>query len=173
MKAEEQQKRATEEAKKIEAAKVASVEPARDVGKSDSPAQDIPRLLQSELKRVGCKTGDVDSEWNGSARRALSSFNDKAGTSFDVKVASIDALDAVKAKPGRVCPLECERGSRASGDSCVKITCDDGYVLGSSGSCEKRPERKPAVAQRERKPQAAPGRRGGKCFVYGGTSFCE
>ena len=117
LKAEEQQKRATEEAKKIEAAKVASVEPARDVGKSDSPAQDIPRLLQSELKRVGCKTGDVDSEWNGSARRALSSFNDKAGTSFDVKVASIDALDAVKAKPGRVCPLECERGTRASGDS--------------------------------------------------------
>jgi hypothetical protein len=26
--------------------------------------------------------------------------------------------------------------------------------------------------QRERKPAAA-GRRGGKCFVYGGTSFCE
>jgi len=173
LKAEEQQKRAAEEAKKIEAAKVASVEPAREVVKSDSPAQDIPRLLQSELKRVGCKIGDVDSEWNASSRRALSSFNDKAGTKFDVKVASIDALDAVKAKTGRVCPLECERGTRANGDSCVKITCDDGYVLGSSGSCEKRPERKPAVAQRERKPQAASGRRGGKCFVYNGSSFCE
>jgi uncharacterized caspase-like protein len=172
LKAEDQQKRAAEE-KKIEAAKVASVEPAREAVKSDSPAQDIPRLLQSELKRVGCKTGDIDSEWNAASRRALSSFNDKAGTKFDVKVASIDALDAVKAKPGRVCPLECERGSRANGDSCVKITCDDGYLLGSSGSCEKRPERKPAVAQRERKPQTAPGRRGGKCFVYGGTSFCE
>ena len=173
LKAEEQQKRAAEEAKKIEAARVAAVEPARETVKSDGSAQDIPRLLQSELKRVGCKTGDVDSEWNASSRRALASFNDKAGTKFDVKVASIDALDAVKAKPGRVCPLECERGMRASGDACVKITCDDGYVPGSSGSCEKRPERKPAVAQQERKPKAAAGRRGGKCFVYGGSSFCE
>jgi hypothetical protein len=130
-------------------------------------------LLQSELKRVGCKTGEINSEWNASSRQALSSFNDKAGTKFDVKIASIDALDAVKAKPGRVCPLECERGSRANGDTCVKITCDDGYVLGSGGSCEKRPERKPAVAQRERRAPAAAGRRGGKCFMYNGTSFCE
>jgi uncharacterized caspase-like protein len=178
LKAVEQQNRAAEEARKLEGAKlegakVAAVDPAKETVKSDGPAQDIPRLLQSELKRVGCKTGEVDAEWNASSRRALSSFNDKAGTKFDVKVASIDALDAVKAKPGRVCPLECERGSRANGDSCVKITCDDGYVLGSSGSCEKRPERKPAVAQRERRAPAAAGRRGGKCFMYNGTSFCE
>lgn len=173
LKAAEQQNRGAEEARKLEGTRVAGVDPAKETVKSDGPAQDIPRLLQSELKRVGCKTGDIDSEWNASSRRALSSFNDKAGTKFDVKVASIDALDAVKAKPGRVCPLECERGSRANGDSCVKISCDDGYVLGSSGSCEKRPERKPAVAQRERRPPAASGRRGGKCFVYAGSSFCE
>lgn len=181
LKAVEQQNRAAEEVKKLEGAKleaaklegakVAAVEPAKETVKSDGPAQDIPRLLQSELKRVGCKTGEIDGEWNASSRRALSSFNDKAGTKFDVKVASIDALDAVKAKPGRVC--ECDRGSRANGDTCVKITCDDGYVLGSSGSCEKRPERKPAVAQRDRRAPAAAGRRGGKCFMYNGTSFCE
>ena len=173
LKAVEQQNRAAEEARKLEGAKVAAVEPAKETVKSDGPAQDIPRLLQSELKRVGCKTGEVDGEWNASSRQALASFNDKTGTKFDVKIASIDALDAVKAKPGRVCPLECDRGSRANGDTCVKITCDDGYVLGSSGSCEKRPERKPAVAQRERRAPAAAGRRGGKCFMYNGTSFCE
>ena len=141
--------------------------------KPDRSAQEIPRLLQAELKRVGCNSGAIGGEWNASSRRALSSFNDKAGTKFDVKVASIDALDAVKEKSGRVCPLECERGTRASGDACVKISCDDGYVPGSSGSCEKRPERKPAVAQRERRAPAAAGRRGGKCFVYNGSSFCE
>jgi uncharacterized caspase-like protein len=172
LKAAEQQKRAAEDAKKLESAKVAALAPSD--GKADRPvSQDIPRLLQSELKRVGCKTGEVDSEWNASSRRALSSFNDNAGTKFDVKLASIDALDAVKGKSGRVCPLECERGTRANGDSCVKITCDDGYVLGSNGSCEKRAERKPAVAQRERRAPAAAGRRGGKCFMYNGTSFCE
>lgn len=165
---------AAEKKKQAEDAKLAAVEPARDTVKSDGPAQDIPRLLQSELKRVGCKTGEIDGEWNASSRRALSSFNDNAGTKFDVKLASIDALDAVKSKPGRVCPLECERGSHASGDSCVKITCDDGYVLGSNGSCQKRLEpRKPTVAQRERRAPVAAGRRGGKCFVYNGTSFCE
>jgi uncharacterized caspase-like protein len=131
---------------------------------------DLPRLLQSELKRVGCKAGDIDGEWNASARRALSSFNDSAGTKFDVKLASIDALDAVRAKQGRVCPLECERGYRASSDKCVKITCDDGYVLGSNGSCQKRAERPPKISRSERRAPASGGR---KCFVYNGTSFCE
>lgn len=155
---------------------VASLAPAEAAKADPSPAPDIPRLLQSELKRVGCKTGEIDSEWNASARRALSSFNDNARTKFDVKLASIDALDAVRAKEGRVCPLDCERGFRASGDRCVKITCDGDQVLGSNGTCQKRPEREraPKVAQqRERKPAAAGGRRGGKCFVYNGASFCE
>ena len=73
--------------------------------------------MQTELKRVGCKSGEVDGEWNASARKALSSFNDHAGTKFDVKLASLDALDAVRAKQGRVCPLECDRGYRANGDT--------------------------------------------------------
>jgi hypothetical protein len=127
---------------------------------------DLPRLLQTELKRVGCKTGEIGNEWNDSARRALSSFNDKAGTKLDTKLARLDALDAVQARTGRVCPLECDRGFRASGDACVKITCDAGYVVNASGSCVKRPE-----ATRERRAPSSASR--GKCFVYNGTSFCE
>ncbi len=140
--------------------------------KSDRPAQqDIPRLLQSELRRVGCKTGEASGEWNASARRALSSFNDNAGTRFDVKLASLDALDAVRARTGRVCPLDCERGFRVDGDRCVKITCNSGHVLGSNGSCQKRPEPTPKITQRERRAPASAGR--GKCFVHNGASFCE
>jgi hypothetical protein len=160
----------------------AAAKPANPVVASRSPsdarpdqqvAQDIPRLLQAELKRVGCKTGDVDGEWNGSARRALAAFNDNAGTKFDVKLASIDALDAVRARAGRVCPLDCERGYRADGDRCVKITCDEGFAPGANGACQKRPERAPRVTERARHAPAAPKRGGGKCFVYNGTSFCE
>src|SRR6266702_4458192 len=140
--------------------------------KSDRPAQqDIPRLLQSELRRVGCKTGEASGEWNASARRALSSFNDNAGTRFDVKLASLDALDAVRARTERVCPLGCERGFRVDGDRCVKITCDGGYVLGSNGSCQKRPEPTPRVTQRERRAPAAPGGRG-RCFAFNGKQVC-
>ena len=142
--------------------------------KSDRPAQqDIPRLLQSELRRVGCKTGEASGEWNASARRALSSFNDNAGTRFDVKLASLDALDAVRARTGRVCPLGCERGFRVDGDRCVKITCDGDQVLAPNGTCRPRPERAPRVVTRqERRAPAAPAGRG-RCFAFNGKQVCE
>src|SRR5580692_1365161 len=106
--AAEKAKLEAEQAKKLEEAKIAETPPAKadrpaepaapvvaeltppaapEAARSTAPAQDLPRLLQSELRRVGCKTGDIDSEWNASARKALSSFNDHAGTKFDVKVA--------------------------------------------------------------------------------------
>jgi hypothetical protein len=154
---------------------VASLTPsgpaAAEASRSDRPApQDIPRLLQSELRRVGCKTGEIDGDWNASARRALSSFNDNAGTKFDVKLASLDALDAVRAKTGRVCPLDCDRGYRADGDHCVKITCDDDSVLGPSGTCHPRSERAPKVVAHERKSPAAARSR---CFAFNGRQVCE
>ena len=184
----EQQRLAAEEAKRVEPAKVAAIEQPKsadqvavakpaapavaalspsDAKPATQPPPDLPRQLQTELKRVGCKSGEVDENWSASARKALSSFNERAGTKFDVKLASVDALDAVRAKQGRVCPLECERGFRASGDACVKITCDAGEVLGPNGSCRPRPERAPKAATRAR-PSG-----GRKCFVYGGSSFCE
>jgi uncharacterized caspase-like protein len=182
-----------EKAKQSEAAKTASVEQAAakedkpDADRRGGPAvaslspsgqarpeqpapRDIPRLLQTELRRVGCKTGEIDGEWNASSRRALSSFNDNAGTKLDVKIASIDALDVVKAKPGRVCPLDCERGTRASGDRCVKITCDSDEILGSNGTCRPRPPR--VVTRQERRaPAASSGR--GRCFAFNGRQVCE
>jgi hypothetical protein len=185
-----------ETANKLEPANVASAEPVRpseDQPNADKPGapavasltpsgqanpdrmvqQDIPRALQTELRRVGCKTGDIDGEWNASARRALALFNDNAGTKLDVKVASIDALEVVKARTGRVCPLDCERGSRASGDRCVKITCDSDEVLGSNGTCRPKPERAPRVVthQERRAPAAAGGR--GRCFAFNGKQVCE
>jgi uncharacterized caspase-like protein len=135
---------------------------------SDQPAAapDIPRLLQSELKRVGCNVGEVNGEWNAPSRRALDAFNKAAGTRLDVKLASLDALDTVRAKAGRVCPLECDSGYRANGDHCVKIVCDDDQVLGANGSCHPRPEHRTAkpVARRSS---------GSKCFAFNGTSVCQ
>jgi uncharacterized caspase-like protein len=184
----EQQRLAVEEAKKLQQAKVATIEPPiaadqaahakpsepavaavspPDAKPAPQPPADLPRQLQTELKRVGCKSGEIDDNWSASARKALSSFNDSAGTKFDVKLASIDALDAVRAKQGRVCPLECERGFRTSGDHCVKITCDADQILGSNGVCRTRPARAPKAASRVR---SGGGR---KCFVANGVSFCE
>ncbi len=137
---------------------------------------DITRLLQAHLKRVGCNTGPVDGNWDNASRNALESFNKNARTSFDVKLASLDALDAVRGKTDRVCPLVCAKGQRAEGDRCVQIGCAPGSVLNSSGACEKRQQRPSGArtaVQRNPGPQSAPARSGARCFSFGGKSYCE
>jgi uncharacterized caspase-like protein len=114
-----------------------------------SPAE-LAKSVQTELRRVGCFTGPTDGEWNKSSRRSLELFNKSAGTRLDVKLASLDALDAIKSKPARVCPLICEHGSRADGDRCVKITCAAGSFLNDDNECEKRRSREPPSARRDR-----------------------
>lgn len=61
-----------------------------------------------------------------------------------MKVASTDALDTVKAKPSRVCPLVCEHGFKADGDKCSKIVCREGYAVNTDNECEKQRAAKPA-----------------------------
>ncbi|MVT68760.1 caspase family protein [Bradyrhizobium pachyrhizi] len=111
------------------------------------PQEDIAKSVQSELSRVGCFTGSIDGEWNAASRRSLTLFNRHAGTKFDVKLASLDALDAIKLKPARVCPLICEHGYKADGDQCRKVTCAEGSFLNEDNECEKRRGKKP-VAKR-------------------------
>ncbi|WP_167767495.1 caspase family protein [Bradyrhizobium frederickii] len=111
-------------------------------------ATDLSKSVQSELRRVGCLTSAAEGEWTSAAQRSLTLFNKYAGTQFDVKLASIDALDALKAKPGRVCPLVCNFGFKADGDQCVKITCRAGYRVNDDNECERVQEKKP-VATRE------------------------
>ncbi|MBR0966435.1 caspase family protein [Bradyrhizobium diazoefficiens] len=108
---------------------------------------DLNRSVQTELGRVGCFSGQADGNWSTSAQRSLSQFNRYAGTKLDVKVASIDALDTVKSKPSRVCPLVCEHGFKADGDNCTKIVCGDGYVLDDDNDCVKQRAAKPSTSK--------------------------
>ncbi|MDI1266486.1 MAG: caspase family protein [bacterium] len=80
---------------------------------------DLARAIQSELKRVGCFTETINGDWAASSRRSLEAFNKYSGKSLDAKYASTEALDAVRARSARVCPLQCGRGFRADGDTCV------------------------------------------------------
>jgi hypothetical protein len=66
---------------------------------------EMTRSLQVELRRVGCLTGPVDGEWTSASRRSLELFNKHAGMKLEVKLATLDALDAIKTKPDRICPL--------------------------------------------------------------------
>jgi hypothetical protein len=117
--------------------------------------------LQAHLKRVGCNSGKIDGDWDEGSQRALELFNRNAKTKFDTKVASLEALDAVRNEADRVCPLICSRGERVAGDHCVQIGCASGYYLDSDGSCERRRHepapRQRTMVMRPMRPRAFPG----------------
>ncbi|HET9817096.1 MAG TPA: caspase family protein, partial [Xanthobacteraceae bacterium] len=119
-----------------------------------APQADVTKSVQTELRRVGCLSGDADGNWNTTSQRSLTLFNRYAKTQLDTKLASTDALDTIKTKTSRVCPLVCDHGFKAQGDACVKIVCADGSFLNDDNECEKRRDKKP-VATRE-KPQSRP-----------------
>jgi uncharacterized caspase-like protein len=140
-----------------EAEKLAALTPNQPAGAPSPPSMnqsDITRLLQAHLKRVGCNSGKIDGNWNEGSQKALELFNKNAKTEFDIQVASIDALDAVRDRPDRVCPLICARGQRAEGERCIQIGCSSGYFLNSSGSCEKHREPAPRARTAIRAPAA-------------------
>jgi uncharacterized caspase-like protein len=159
-----EQKRA--EAEKAAADKAAAAKTAADskvAALTPAPAKETPNLaaqssgasqaeviksLQAELRRVGCLSAAVDGNWNTTSQRSLTLFNRYAKTSLDPKVASTDALDAIKLKSSRVCPLVCKHGYKVDGDSCVRITCAEGSFLNDDNECEKRRDKKP-VAKRD------------------------
>ncbi len=167
---------------KVEDEKVAALAPADDKSDQVSSA-DIPRALQSELRRVGCNTGSVDGNWNAASQRSLDLFNKHAGMKLDVTVASVDALDAVKSKPARICPLICDHGFKPDGDRCKKITCRTGYEVGDDNTCEKIEVKKPTAkrdepqARREKqersKVEAAPSKPQASGQVVCGTGGCR
>ncbi|WP_083754585.1 caspase family protein [Bradyrhizobium murdochi] len=113
------------------------------------PQADVTKSVQAELRRVGCLTGNADGNWSSASERSLTLFNRYAGTKLDTKVASVDALDTIKLKSSRVCPLACEHGFKAEGEHCTKITCAEGSFLNDDNECEKRRAKKP-VARREK-----------------------
>jgi hypothetical protein len=70
---------------------------------------------------------------------------------LDVKVASLDALDAIKTKPARIGPLICEHGFKADGERCVAIICGAGSSLNDDNECEKKRDKPGATRDQPRK----------------------
>jgi uncharacterized caspase-like protein len=164
LKAEEAAKKFAEEEAKLKAkleavAKsqqapivVASAPSAPEATRNEAPAMDpadIARLLQFHLKRVGCDPGALDGKWTDQSAHAMEEFNKREKASFEVKVASLGALDAVKQQKTRVCPLVCGKGFKAEEDRCVAIACGHGQVRNkATGECAQQPKAAaaPAVA---------------------------
>jgi len=156
-------KRADAEKAAETGAKVAAVSPAPAPDKPNpaapnaGPSQaEVTKSVQTELRRVGCLSAEADGNWNTTSQRSLTLFNRYAKTRFDTKLASIDALDAIKAKPARVCPLVCDHGFKVQGDACARIVCAEGSFLNDDNECEKRREKKPVATRDRPEPRRAP-----------------
>jgi uncharacterized caspase-like protein len=161
-KAAEQARIAAEKAKQVAQEQVAAAEQKRTASETaaaqptnvaaltDGSAQaDIAKSVQIELRRVGCLTGAADGEWNAASQRSMALFNRHAGTRLNVKLASTDALDAIKLKPSRVCPLVCEHGFKPDGDRCSRIVCAEGSFLSDDNECEKRRAKTPTAKRND------------------------
>jgi hypothetical protein len=77
------------------------------------------RSLQTELQRVGCDPGGVTGEWHPKTRGALTEFARRAKLDLYTEKPSMPALDAVKARKDRICPLTCRAGMVDQDGACV------------------------------------------------------
>jgi uncharacterized caspase-like protein len=145
--------------------------PAAETARSAAPAidpGDLARLLQFHLKRVGCDPGALDGKWTEQSARAMGEFNKRAKATFDVKIASIDALDAIKQQKARICPLVCGKGFKAEEDRCVATACGHGLVRNKAGDCERETKTAARPPAREA-PRPAAREEGGSS----GQIFCN
>jgi hypothetical protein len=121
---------------------------------------DLVKSVQAELRRVGCLAAGADGEWDKASQRSLALFNKHAGTNLDVRLASSAALDAIKLRAARVCPLTCDHGFRVDGDQCSRIVCAEGSFLNDDNECERHRDktikaRRDGDDRRDRRARAA------------------
>jgi hypothetical protein len=117
----------------------------------------LPRDAHLELVRLGCFAGNVDGAWGKASRDAVAKFNRFAHTKISADQPSNDLIAALRDHEEKVCPLECGRGYRASGDSCVAVERAQGPSRKERRAQERqeRRERTKATARVSTEPPAA------------------
>jgi hypothetical protein len=122
---------------------------------------ELVRMLQVELKRVGCLDGVVSGEFDDSTKAAWHRFIQLTSIRMPDELSS-DAINAVRGINKRVCPVVCPAGEHAEGEQCVgnppkPVTTD---------AAPSRSAPTPKVP--------APARRAsGRCFSFEGKQFCQ
>ena len=104
---------------------------------------DLARAAQLELVRLGC-SADADGKWGASSKTALRLFNKHAKAKLNADEPSETMVMALRKRDGRVCPLQCEQGFRARGNTCVAAKSEPKR---STRKVEARQERRRAPAR--------------------------
>ena len=145
-------------------------------------AGEIARRLQVELKRVGCDPISVDGVWGASSERALSTFNEQTHSSFDVKTASLEAVEAVRARSDVVCrpPVPAHPAAVAAKPPVTNPVSSETRPASTFRERPAAPPRRarPApdaeqryVAERPRPPRVE--NKHANCFHFQGASYCN
>jgi hypothetical protein len=106
---------------KVPEAKVAALPDAPAAVPPPPKPAELARNAQLELIRLGCGNLEADGDWGAASRKAVRLFNKHAKAKLDVETPSEALVAALRAKEDRVCPLVCDDGYRAKGNTCVAI----------------------------------------------------
>jgi class 3 adenylate cyclase len=147
--AREEARKAQEEVKKNEADRLAALKAAEDAPKEAQGAQAKPavesdktaalgtaaesnvpdvastepealiRVVQTELKRVGCYSGSIDGQWGSRSREALADFAGFTKLSLPTDEPTSEALQAIAGEKSRVCPLQCSADEIEANGRCI------------------------------------------------------
>ncbi|NJO23027.1 MAG: hypothetical protein HC868_08825 [Sphingomonadales bacterium] len=124
---------------------------------------ELVRSLQTELQRVGCYPGAADGQWKSQTRGALTQFARQAKLDLYTEKPSVAALDAVRARRNRVCPLDCGAGKVEKDGDCIAKTLPP-----SPSAKRKSTDHEPRAAHRTGKGKSSKG----MCWAEGtGRSF--
>jgi hypothetical protein len=144
-----------------------------NIAKATTPAHvdrgELARLLQLELRRVGCFDGAINGEFDDSTRAALDQFVKRSAIQLSSEALSPEAVKAVRGADKRVCPLVCQAGERAESERCVRLVCPAGHVV-KDGSCVAE---QAATDSGTRPAATQKGGSSAKCFTFQGRQFCE
>jgi hypothetical protein len=111
--------------------------------------RDLPRAIQTELRRVGCYSGPIHDTWDGRAKSALDHFSRLAKFDRAGGEPTIEVLEAVKARRERVCPLECGASKVEVDGRCVARTGRDVPAKGKAAAAPPRAVRKDTGSEKE------------------------
>jgi Caspase domain len=163
--------RKTEAEQRIAALAAETAQQRQRAAPAEVDQRELARLLQLELKRVGCFEGAVDGEFGNATRVALRSFAKFAAITVPDDL-SIDSVKAVRGFDRRVCPVVCQPDERVDGERCVRVVCPPGQVV-KDGTCVGKvaaDPKKPTPGRPEPAPRPPSSN---KCFVFQGRQFCE
>ena len=112
-----------------------------DRGSSAAPGstESLTRAIQSELKRVGCFTGEVDGDWGASTRVAMQAFNDRVNAKLPTSRPDYILLTLLQGHSAKACGAQCPPGQAKS---------DSGTCLPRSVIAENRRRAAPAEGTR-------------------------